>query len=840
MKNPRLDLPGPGDTNRSYPSSQLEQLFQLTADLVIMIRANGSLGYISKKSFAFTGYTEDELSGSNYAQLVSPSFHEKSKSLLFSPAKGVSTYEMNCLRKNGSEFKCRWSCMWAENNESLICFVHQLPDDQEDNNYGKQLLTNDQKSDTHIVNIFHGLGDGFFAVDENWKIISANLKIESILKASSGDCVELNLWECFPDMKESVFHGMFLKAVREKLPVHFEGYSTSSERWIKVHAYPLERELFVFFQDISEKKKTEVELLKIQERSIEQNQMMAEVLEQMTSGFLTIRLDGKILYWNKHAEIISGIPRETILGKLIWDVFPGIKDTPYYSLYKELLDSAVAIHKEVRSPYLGRWMELHAYSTHKGISVFFRDIHDKKAIEEELHKHSLIVKDTANGVSIIDPEGKIVWINEAYTMLTGYTFKEVEGKKNSELLTGPGSNLTILESMKHKFQNKESWRDEILCYNKDQQPVWFETSGQPLIDKEGNCHQYFIIFTEITQRKRAEEELQKLSLIAEQTVNAVAISDSERTVSWVNKACIELSGYSFDEAVGKKIWELFDGPETDPEVIAYTQRCVERNQPFQVEVLNYKKNGETYWANVSCQPLLDKQGKLQCFFSIATDITEKKKLEQELESQRNNITAAVIAAQEKVRAVVGQELHDNINQVLTTVKLYNELCRDGIGNADELLGKSVDLLQNSITEIRNLSKRLSAPTLGSIRLMETVKELVESIEATHRILINFDGSGIEGLEVSQEIHLAVYRILQEHFTNILKHADAKFVTVLFIHHHNQLQLYVKDDGKGFDLNKTRRGIGITNMISRVSSLNGKISFKTKTGSGCELQVHLPL
>src|SRR5690606_29076062 len=142
--------------------------------------------------------------------------------------------------------------------------------------------------------------------------------------------------------------------------------------------------------------------------------------------------------------------------------------------------------------------------------------------------------------------------------------------------------------------------------------IWLECNGKPLYDLEGKFNQYFLIFTEITERKNAEKELHKLSLIAEQTVNAVAISDGNQKIIWVNKACLELSGYSLEEAIGKSTHELFDGPETDADLINYAKECVQKRIPFRIETLNYKKNGETYWADVSCQPLFDKGGELQC------------------------------------------------------------------------------------------------------------------------------------------------------------------------------------------------------------------------------------
>jgi signal transduction histidine kinase len=292
--------------------------------------------------------------------------------------------------------------------------------------------------------------------------------------------------------------------------------------------------------------------------------------------------------------------------------------------------------------------------------------------------------------------------------------------------------------------------------------------------------------------------------------------------------------------IGKTPGAVLDGAETDTKTLEYIWERQRKKEPYRVEILNYKKNGEPYWAEVQGQPLFDNEGNIQQFFSIETDITERKNLEKQLEMQRKKLTADVISAQEKERSQIGLELHDNVNQVLTTVKLYTELCRDGIGNTSEILDKSTKLLQESINEIRSLSKRLSAPSLGNIKLKDSIKELVDSVSATDKIYISFDGCKIQDLEVSKDLHMTIYRILQEHFTNILRHSKASKVKVALKLEKANLVLQVKDNGKGFDPCQKFAGIGITNMVTRAESIKGNLSINSAPGKGCKLLARFPL
>jgi signal transduction histidine kinase len=152
----------------------------------------------------------------------------------------------------------------------------------------------------------------------------------------------------------------------------------------------------------------------------------------------------------------------------------------------------------------------------------------------------------------------------------------------------------------------------------------------------------------------------------------------------------------------------------------------------------------------------------------------------------------------------------------------------------------VQLLQASINEIRSLSRRLSAPSLGKIKLYESVKELTQSVADTGRLVIRLDLDAIEELEVDQELHITVYRIIQEQLTNILKHADASEVHVMMDFVDDTLILSIEDNGKGFTLQEKSKGMGITNMITRAESIHGSICIDTNPGKGCRLLAKFPM
>ncbi len=145
---------------------------------------------------------------------------------------------------------------------------------------------------------------------------------------------------------------------------------------------------------------------------------------------------------------------------------------------------------------------------------------------------------------------------------------------------------------------------------------------------------------EIAERRRAEEALKKsesmarkLALVASRTDNAVIITDAEGRIEWVNEGFTRISGYSPEEALGRKPGLLLQGPESDPVTIAMMRERISAGIGFQCELVNYGKSGRKYWAAIEVQPIRDESGQLTNFMAVESDITERKRAERRMEVQ---------------------------------------------------------------------------------------------------------------------------------------------------------------------------------------------------------------
>ncbi len=220
-------------------------------------------------------------------------------------------------------------------------------------------------------------------------------------------------------------------------------------------------------------------------------------------------------------------------------------------------------------------------------------------------------------------------------------------------------------------------------------------------------------------------------------------------------------------------------------------------------------------------------------------ILRQQELQQELNDERirykNELGLEVFNAQERERKKIGEELHDNINQLLGVVKLYIEHAQVNPAAQEEMLKKSAEYLKEVINEIRGLSKTLVSPMLKDLGLMESINELIDSILKIRNIHIEIHKDGFSEEALSDIQKLMVYRITQEQLNNILKHSEAEHVDIAFSRKGTEIHLTIQDDGVGFDSKNVKSGLGLKNIRHRLELFNGKMKIISIPEHGCKLE-----
>lgn len=318
------------------------------------------------------------------------------------------------------------------------------------------------------------------------------------------------------------------------------------------------------------------------------------------------------------------------------------------------------------------------------------------------------------------------------------------------------------------------------------------------------------------------------------------ICDSETFgILEVNDAAIKTYEYTREEFLELSLKDIYVAD--DFESLKADWNGIEKNDSGRTRLWKHRKHsGEQVITEVTFFSM-DYLGKKAVQMQMH-DVTEERRLEKKLAQQQKlrarQITEAVLGAQERERSGIGRELHDNINQILATSKLYLDVVIEEQQPDNPLILKSRHNISIAIEEIRKISKVLITPVLDEVGLGQSVTELTRNILEVKKMNFVTDTKELDESKLSGDEKLTLYRIVQEQLNNILKYAEASEVKIKIKTEDHTATLAIDDNGKGFNTNAIRRGVGITNMMSRAELYNGKVEIDSAPGKGCRLKATL--
>lgn len=273
------------------------------------------------------------------------------------------------------------------------------------------------------------------------------------------------------------------------------------------------------------------------------------------------------------------------------------------------------------------------------------------------------------------------------------------------------------------------------------------------------------------------------------------------------------------------------------------QRAIE-GERISFEARYYLEEGSSFWYHIRLFPIPKDDKNIFGLVLACTDITERKQLESRLERERMEkqleITDAVITAEENERQEIGRELHDNVQQILVTSRLFLSMVQESdiTVSGYSYVQRTGEMITSAIDEIRNVSHSMIAPFMDKTTLKEAIEKIIDNIACTSEIKINMEAIGLDEERLSEKFRLTVYRIIQEQFCNIVKYAKASAVSLRLIQTHESLTLSIRDNGVGLDASKKAEGIGLMNIKTRASLFNGEVNILSLPGSGFELYVKM--
>ena len=469
----------------------------------------------------------------------------------------------------------------------------------------------------------------------------------------------------------------------------------------------------------------------------------------------------------------------------------------------------------------------------------------QKELTQSERKYRLLFERNLAGVYQSSIDGRILSCNDAFAHILGYTsHTEIEQKNAYMFYFSAGARDEFIERL-HKERHLTNY--EAILKHRDGREIFIIENISLYTDTKSGESIIEGVIIDISEWKIAEDRIRFNANLLNAVGQAVIATDVNGIVIYWNSAAEKIYGWSAAESMGKNIVDLTPTDQTKEAAIEIMKE-LQKGNFWSGEFLVNRKDGSSFPAYVTDSPIYDQQGRLSGIIGVSVDISERKKSEETLKlmereilnqkiQEQKKISRAIIKAQEEEKNHIGQELHDNINQILAGTKIYLSIAAKKNEAIKELVKYPIELIDSSIEEIRLLSRKQVTP-LKNINLEELVRQLLSNLDQSTITKTGFSFFAANE-SLSDDLKLNIYRIIQEQINNILKHADAKNVNILIKLQGKAISIVVTDDGKGFNPNAKRKGIGISNMINRIESYNGKVKIKSSPGAGCKIAVKIP-
>lgn len=413
-------------------------------------------------------------------------------------------------------------------------------------------------------------------------------------------------------------------------------------------------------------------------------------------------------------QLSSNTPKE--LGN---DFFTGVVDINQHEV-KEV------VNEKGGQQY--RW-EISAYTDNNFTGTLYigERISASSAIEldEELkHKidmHTLISDKTVNAVVMSNARGEVEWVNNAFTRIFGYTSEEILGKRPGEVLRGKDSNPEMVEQINKAVENHESYDIELINYRKNGEPCWIRVQGQPLFDKKGEFRGVLDITSDISRRKKHEEQLRFQAHLLDSIQQAVIVTHLDGSINYWNQFAVNLYGWSKEEVKGKNIVELI-APETSKEQAAEIMKKLSEGVTWEGEFEVSRKNGTKFPAYVIDSPVYDTDGVLEGVMGISFDMTDRKKAEEE----RKKSFSLLIRQYKKLKQFAHINAHD-LRAPLTNILSITHLLKNNTELDKEEIKTYLRGLDNSAQQMDGVIRKLNSVLQGY--QMDVDKEFFGAIQS---------------------------------------------------------------------------------------------------------------
>ncbi len=627
--------------------------------------------------------------------------------------------------------------------------------------------------------------------------------------------------------------------------------------------------------------------------------MDLDILSNLYDAIIVVNLGMQIIFWGPGAERIYGFTAAEICNCPISDIIPRHINDPakIQALYQAMEDDRVwrgeicSMHQ--RGDLMDVMASVNALTNARGeresILLVVRDMTDHRRIEASLRvsedRFRAIQEVSLDGTTIVrtlrDADGTIIdftctYLNPVAERLVGQSLALAQGRRMTEVFPGVVESGLLARYCAVATSGKPQIFEQ--HYTADGINAWYRNMVVPLGDGLA------IIFSDITAQKQNEAQIAFQASMLNAVRQPVIATDLTGVIYYWNQGAEDLYGWTSAEACGRNAIGMLVAEPDQAQARAIVMGMHQNNTGEIREYLVHHRDGTPLSVLFNSSSILDTEGTLIGFVGVATDITQRKRMEQELQESRDTLEQRVevrtyqlkqanvalqaeiaertwseqareqliqkiVTAQEEERRHIARELHDQISQDLTALLLGFKILQ-GDSDIDERIVADIAQLQGMAAqisdEVRHLAVQLRPSVLDEVGLAQALIFYVEQWSAWTDTAVDFHLSGLEGTRLPLVVETTLYRIVQEALSNVRKHAQASEVSVIIGRRANEVRLIVEDDGVGFAMpispesTESTTRMGLISMRERAELLGGSLTIETAPGSGTTIFANIPL
>jgi len=740
-----------------------------------------------------------------------------------------------------------------------------------DRNEGNNSDRTAQHCDSAFHIGFNTICDPVFILDREGTILEANKAFAMIFGKTVQECLNANVYDLLPptlavprrEKAEEAFRTSRLVMFEDERDGHFIRHSIApiADKHGRIS------QLYITSQDITD--------LKIAERESKKLQTVSDaIIEAIPGAFYMLDAEGRYVKWNAYQrDVVVGKPDSEMVNTSALDTIHPDDRALIHEKMVNILKHGVEDNEEVRVLIQGgptfRWFRISGkkiiingdlFIIGIGSDITERKIAEEKALRDSENRFRMLFEGHSYIMVVIDDLGHIIDANPAASAFYGWPIEELCNLHIDTITTTkyPETTASILEKVKTSKQNRfsslqrrsdGSIRDVEVVSNR------IEIQNRII---------FYCIINDITERKLADNQLKKLSAAVEQSPVSVVITDLVGDIEYVNNYFTLLTGYTLEESIGKnpRILKSDLMPESIYEDLWLT---ILSGKVWRGELQNKKKNGELYWETATISAILNKDGLISNFVAVKEDITEHKKILDEL-----------IAAKEKAEESdrlktafltnISHEIRTPMNGILGFSSLLKnpELSGEKQAQYIDLINQSGERMLSLINDLIDISRIEAGETLLHIsstpvnRILDDLCEFFKPEAQQKGLCLNVSKVLSDDESTIETDNVKLKQICSNLIQNALKFTRQGGISFGYTRHDDMLEFYVKDSGIGIpddmremiferfhqiDNSLTRHhegpGLGLSISKAYIELLGGTINVRSSEGKGSEFLFSLP-